>query len=289
MTSSLRNGFERLLVRVLRLLVHPGLAALAMMRRLPFGSWELRCALDLHPRPHYAYGVQQAAELARRLGVDRISVIEFGVAGGNGLVELSRLARGATAATGVRIDVYGCDRGAGLPTPVDYRDLPYIWREGDFSMDLDALRARLPDAKLVMGDIEDTADGFAERERPAPIGFVSIDVDFYSSAAASLRVFRGDHRFFLPRVFCYLDDTVGDDDQILHNDRVGELAAVREFNEANPVMTLAPIHGLRHKRAVPAPWNDNIYALHRFEHPDYGRYVGRAESETELPLHAGKP
>ncbi|GAA0361351.1 hypothetical protein GCM10009530_08560 [Microbispora corallina] len=284
MTSSPRSGFDRFLVRVTRLLMQPGRVPLAVMRRLPFGSYELRCALDLFPRPHYAYGVQQAAELARRLGVGRISVIEFGVAGGAGLVEMSRQARLASAATGVHIEVYGFDTGAGLPKPTDHRDLPYIWREGDFSMDVDALQARLPDAVLILGNIADTAREFLDDRRPAPIGFVSIDVDFYSSTAAALGVFAGDHKYFLPRVFCYLDDTVGDDDQILHNEFVGELCAIREFNEANTALKLAPINGLRHKRAVAAPWNDNIYALHRFDHPDYGRYVGRPDSETELPL-----
>jgi hypothetical protein len=65
---------------------------------------------------------------------------------------------------------------------------------------------------------------------------------------------------------------------------VGELAAIREFNEAVETAKLAPINGLRHKRVVPAPWNDNIYALHRFDHPDYGVYVGRPDTETQLPL-----
>ncbi|GAB3145658.1 hypothetical protein GCM10027161_38220 [Microbispora hainanensis] len=284
MTSSPRSGFDRNVIRLVRVLMQPGRSVLAVMRRLPFGSYELRCALDLFPRPHYAYGVQQAAELARRLGVDRISVVEFGVAGGAGLVEMSRQARLATAATGVRIDVYGFDTGEGLPKPTDYRDLPYIWREGDFSMDVEALRGRLPEAHLVLGNIADTVVEFLDDRRPAPIGFVSVDVDFYSSTAAALRIFTGDHKYFLPRVFCYMDDTVGDDDQILHNDYVGELRAIREFNEANENLKIAPINGLRHKRAVPAPWNDNIVALHRFDHPDYGRYVGRPDSQTELPL-----
>lgn len=273
-----------MLIRIVRLLMQPGRIMLAIMRRLPFGSYELRCALDLYPRPHYAYGVQQAAELARRLGVGRISVVEFGVAGGAGMVQLNQMAALATAASGVQIDVYGFDTGAGLPKPTDHRDLPYIWREGDFVMDVDALKARLGEATLVLGNIEDTVGGFLDSAQPAPIGFVSIDVDFYSSTAAALQLFHGDHKYFLPRVFCYLDDTVGDDDQIIHNDYVGELSAIREFNEVSGAMKLAPINGLRHKRAVPAPWNDNIQALHRFDHPDYGRYVGKPDSQTQLPL-----
>jgi hypothetical protein len=98
-------------------------------------------------------------------------------------------------------------------------------------------------------------------------------------------LFAGDHVYFLPRVFCYLDDTVGDDDQVVHSEYVGELAAVREFNEASGAMKISPINGLRHKRVVAAPWNDSIYVLHRFDHPEYGTYVGREQAETQLPLH----
>jgi hypothetical protein len=284
-TSSAGSRSERIFSRIVPLLMQPGRLLLALLRRLPIGSHELRCALDLYPRPHYAYGVQQAAVLAQRLGVPRISVLEFGVAGGQGLVELDRIARRSTAATGVRIDVYGFDRGLGLPKPTDYRDLPYIWREGDFTMDVDALRAYVPRATLVLGDIEDTVPVFLAQQEPAPIGFVSIDVDYYSSTAAALRLFSAGHSHFLPRVFCYFDDTVGDEDQIIHNEFVGELCAIRELNAQEDRLKLAPVNGLRHKRVVGAPWNDLIYVLHRFDHPDYARYVGKHESEAaQLPL-----
>lgn len=273
-------------IRVVRLLMQPGRIVLAALRRLPFGSYELRCALDLYPRPHYAYGVQQAAVLAQRLGVPRISVVEFGVAGGQGLVELDRMARLATEATGVTINIYGFDRGVGLPKPSDFRDLPYIWREGDFTMDVAALRTKVPAAQLVLGDIETTVPRFLESKQVPPIGFISIDVDYYSSSAAALKLFRGGPECFLPRVFCYLDDTVGDDDQIIHNEYVGELRAVAEFNETSANTKLAAVNGLSAKRPIAAPWNDLIYVAHIFDHPDYGRYVGRPESQTQLPLKA---
>lgn len=276
--------FQRILIRAVRLLLQPGRLVLAVMRRLNLGSHELRCALDLYPRPHYAYGVQQAADLARRLGMQRISVVEFGVAGGAGLVELTRMARKASAATGVRIEVYGFDRADGLPKPVDYRDLPYIWREGDFTMDVAALQRRVPECSLILGDIEDTVESFIDDNQPAPIGFVAIDVDFYSSAAAALRLFRGEHAYFLPRVFCYFDDTVGDQDQVLHNEFVGELRAIAEFNEESTAVQLTTINGLVHKRAIPAPWHDSIYVLHRFEHPEYGQYIADPDTQTQLPL-----
>ena len=275
---------ERIFVRIVRLLMQPGRLILAILKRVPIGSYQLRCVLDLYPRPDYVYGVQQAAILAQRLGVSRISVIEFGVAGGRGLVELDRIAKLATKSTGVGIDVYGFDRGEGLPKPIDYRDLPYVWRQGDFTMNVGALKARAPTAELVLGDIEDTVPSFLAERNPAPIGFVSVDVDFYSSAAASLELFKGDHEYFLPRVFCYFDDTIGDDDQVSHNDFVGELCAISEFNNSETQMKLSRINGLSHKRAVSAAWNDVFYVLHRFDHPQYGTYVGRADAQTQLPL-----
>src|SRR5688572_21000422 len=44
-------------------------------------------------RPHYAYCMLRAADLARRLGHDAISAIEFGVAGGNGLAFMNDFAK----------------------------------------------------------------------------------------------------------------------------------------------------------------------------------------------------
>jgi hypothetical protein len=284
MASPNLSRTENLAVRLIRLLLNPGRIVLAVMRRLGLGSHELKCALDLYPRPHYAYGVQQAAVLAQRLGIPRISVIEFGVAGGAGLAEMTRMAKLATEDTGVEIDVYGFDTGAGLPKPTDYRDLPYVWQAGDFVMDVDALRRRVPDAHLELGDIEQTLPPFLGERKPAPIGFVSIDVDYYSSTVSSLKLFRGDSGYFLPRVFCYFDDTVGDDDQVVHSDKVGELAAIREFNEETKGVDIARINGLADKRAIRAPWNDLIYVAHFFDHPDYGTYVGRPDAETQLPL-----
>ena len=42
-------------------------------------------------RPHYAWGAVQALNLAKRLSLPRISLIEFGVAGGLGLTALERI------------------------------------------------------------------------------------------------------------------------------------------------------------------------------------------------------
>lgn len=66
------------------------------------------------PRAHYGYGTYQAALQAKALKMTRMSVIEFGVAGGNGLVELENVARAISQEVGIQIDVYGFDAGGGL-------------------------------------------------------------------------------------------------------------------------------------------------------------------------------
>jgi hypothetical protein len=85
-------------------------------------------------RPHYGYCVYNAALLARRLGHKRISILEFGVAGGDGLVSLESHAAEIARLFRVEIEIYGFDSGHGLPEPVDYRDLPYHWKKGFYGM-----------------------------------------------------------------------------------------------------------------------------------------------------------
>ena len=97
---------------------------LGLMGALRVGPYPLRVRLGCVPRPHYAHCVLGAADLARRLGIPRISVLEFGVAGGKGLLCLESHAREATRATGVAIEVYGFDTGSGLPPPAALRRAP---------------------------------------------------------------------------------------------------------------------------------------------------------------------
>ncbi len=160
------------------------------------------------PYPQYLWGTLCAAQLASALGYERITVIEFGVAGGNGLLELERVANWVQRRSGVGIDAVGFDTGTGLPQPHDYRDLPNLWRGGDFRMDADRLRTRLTSARLVLGPVSETALAFLESE-PAPIGFVSFDLDLYSSTLDAFAIFEAGAAVTLPRVVCYFDDIIG--------------------------------------------------------------------------------
>jgi len=68
--------------------------------------------------------VLSAARTAKGLGIDRVSVLEFGVAGGTGLLAMDAAAEGAESLLGVEIDVFRFDTGTGLPPPADRRDMP---------------------------------------------------------------------------------------------------------------------------------------------------------------------
>lgn len=258
---------------VLRLL-DKGFGFLSYKDKIRYGSVD---------RPHYGYGVHQAALLARKLGVPRISAIEFGVAGGEGLLALERHAELARRDTGVEVATYGFDTGAGLPPPRDVRDVPYLFQAGEYRMDVEKLKRRLGGSKLVLGDVARTVQGFCGEENPPPIGFVSLDLDFHSSTAAALRVLEADHRFFLPRVVLYIDDMVGDA-LAAYNEFTGALLAVRDFNEAHERVKVAPVVGLRHiGKHLPQVWHEQVFVAHRFDHPDYGRPV-EDPVDTQLPL-----
>lgn len=230
-----------------------------------------RLAYDAIRRPHYAYGVYRSALDAKALGLPAISAIEFGVAGAAGLFDLEYVATEVERETGIRVEVFGFDTAAGMPPPVDHRDMPNVWATGQFAPHED-FRPRLTKAKFVIGDVSKTVPGFCAQFKPAPVGFVAFDLDYYSSTVQALRLFDAPAEFLLPRVICYMDDIIGDDHE-LHCEFVGELLAVKEFNDSHPMRKVAPIYGFRNKRLIPAVWNDQMFVAHMFDHPKYNDYT----------------
>jgi hypothetical protein len=254
--------------------------AVAVTRRLNLGSFRGRVRAGAFERPHYAYCVYHAARQGKKLGYPGISVIEFGVAGGTGLVLLERYAAEVAAEVGIAIQVYGFDSGHGLPAPRDYRDLPYQWQPGFFRMDEQRLRGRLREARLVLGDIRETSVAFFATHQPAPVAAVIHDLDLYWSTRVALTMFQVDERFRLPRIFCYFDDIIGGENE-LFNDYTGERLAIAEFNERNATMKLSPAYHLT-TRADAQPWHHQIYVLHDFEHSRYSSFIGGPDQQ--LPL-----
>ncbi len=249
-----------------------------------FGSYESKLQHGAIQRPNYGYCLYNAAKLAKRLGHSRISAIEFGVAGGNGLVSLEEHAATISRLVQIEIEIYGFDTAEGLPKPIDYRDLPYHWKEGFYKMDLELLKSRLRNAKLVLGDVADTLVTFFEKYKPAPVGAISFDLDFYSSTKSALAVFHGEHQFLLPRVFCYFDDTIGSEVEA-YSDFTGQRLAIHEFNLENELIKLGFPYCLLNGR-ITSPWRNQIWVAHLFNHPDYNTFV--SDTEQQLPIRASQ-
>ncbi len=217
-------------------------------------SVETRSLWDVSPRPNYLMGVLRASEEARQFRVPEISVIEFGVAGGNGLVALQKEAAAVEEATGVKIKVYGFDNGsAGLPDFVgDHRDHPDVWAPGDYKMDEAALRARLePRTTLILGNVRDTVPEFVDNPHIPPIGFISIDLDLYSSTRDALNVLALPHKRMLNRVAIYFDDI----SMYISHGKAGELLAIEDFNAENPDVLIQKRMGVKAKR----PFHEKNY------------------------------
>ncbi|MDR7427868.1 MAG: hypothetical protein QN152_12530 [Armatimonadota bacterium] len=223
---------------------------------------------DVQARPDYAWGVMQGAHLAKAVGTERIGVIEFGVAGGRGLIALELIAEQVERHMALQIDVYGFDTGSGLPKPRDHRDLPNLYYEGAYPMDPEKLRRRLRRAQLVLGFVNETLARFIA-SAPPPIAFAAFDLDLYSSTMDALKLFDFDSRFLLPRVHCYFDDIIG----FTFGECNGELLAIADFNASHDMRKIARLQGLRHFVPIEfadQPWTEKFYLAHIFDHPAYG-------------------
>ena len=187
-------------------------------------------------RMNYAESIFRAVYQAQQLGVKGFSVIEFGVAGGNGLVAAEFYAREISRLSGIDIEVYGFDNATGLPKIKDLtkKEAAYMWFEGMFDvMDVDLLQKRLRTAKLVLGDIEESLETFDEIYKPLPIGVI-VDVDCYESTCPILRYLERNEKCFLPRIEIYFDDIVD------ATDSIGEHLAIQEFNSRNDNIKILP-------------------------------------------------
>lgn len=233
-------------------------------------------------RPHYLWGALQGVNLAKALGYTRVSFIEFGVAGGSGLLEMEKIAAKLESSFDIEILVHGFDSASGLPKAKDHRDLPNLWQEGFYAMDREKLEKRLKKAKLHLGMVEDTLEEFI-RSQSAPVAFISFDLDYYSSTLHALKLLEADEKVLLPRIHCYFDDIMG----ATFSDFNGERLAIREFNGRSENRKISPIYGLRH--FLPAPyrtaiWAEMMYMAHIFDHHLYPRYDGLNRQATlDLP------
>ena len=173
----------------------------------------------------------------------------------------------------IRIDVYGFDTGRGLPKPTDYRDLPNLWSEGAYAMDEEAVRERLTSANLIIGLVEDTLPAFIE-SHPAPIGFISFDLDQYHSTKQAFQILEAPHELLMPRLHCYFDDILG----FTYGDHNGERLAIKEFNAAHDTKRqISQIYGLKYylpREVAHVAWAEKMHLAHILDHNLYNNLDG---------------
>ena len=246
------------------------------------GDLRMRERYGLVDRASYAYGMLRAADVAKYFGKQSVTVVEFGVASGHGLLNMIELADVIGDETGVEFRVFGFDTGAGLPELIGYRDHPELWRGGDFAMeDRDTLTRKIAGrAEIIWGDIADTVGAFTETlSSDAPLGFVSVDVDIYTATKAALQCLTGSPAAYLPAVSMYFDDVTF----FFANRWAGELAAIEEFNAEHELRKIDVDRSLPGSRRRPySPWYRNMYACHVLDHE--GRQ--RVRERAELPIGA---
>ena len=159
-------------------------------------------------RQQYAFPILYAADAAKQCGYKAVTIIEFGVAGGAGLLNMCRIAdaRAQPQASSLVFSVSIPEKACRRPSTIAIFQKSF--QAGDFPMDVERLKRALPDfAELVIGDIVDTVPEFLDSlSGETPIAFVAVDVDYYSSAKKALRVLTGRPESYLPIVPVYLDD-----------------------------------------------------------------------------------
>ena len=229
--------------------------------------------LNLTKRPHYLYCLYHSALLAKKLNIKKISVIEFGVAGGNGVLFIESYIEAIKNELGVEIDIYGFDLGSGLLKPNGHQDLPYWFNENLYKMDFEKLKKKLKKTKLLIGDVKHTINDFFKNYNPAPIAAIFNDLDYYSSTKNSFEIFNHDDKYYLPRIFLYFDDVEGTEKE-MYGEFNGELLAIKEFNNENKNKKIALNQNLLTKQIK---YKLKVYYFHNFNHKDYNKYIYKNE------------
>ncbi len=247
---------------------------------LVFGSFKKKIAYDLVIRPQHAFGILKAAEQAKMHSLNAITIIEFGVANGAGLMNMIKIAEKVTKVTGIKINIYGFDTGLGMPPPKDYRDHPEYYNTGDFPMNKNLLEEKINGkATLIYGSIKETINAFSKTiTSKAPIGFVSVDVDYYSSSKEVLNLFTTESFRFLPLTYVYFDDIF----MPHHNNKCGELLSIKEFNSINSYRNLSYHPFFQNERIFKnANWVKQLFYLHVLDH-EYRFNIKKTRSKYVL-------
>ncbi len=224
-------------------------------------------------RPHYESLIFETSKNAIKLGFNEIDIIELGVAGGNGIKSILKYKRKIEKILKIKINIIGFDSGTGLPESGIKEDLPFFWKQGDYTnRNIKNLENEDRCIKIFEGNISLTLDQYIS-EKKSKIGLIIFDLDLYSSTKIFLDKIPelSKRNLLLPRVFCYFDDLFVSD--YVLNDINGEPLAIKEFNNQFEDLKLGKT--LDHITDFKFPLGKGlIYTLHDFKNKDYGRYIG---------------
>ena len=225
-------------------------------------------------KPYLAYCMLNAAIQAKGLGIMKISAIEFGICSGDSLTYIEKYSKEIEKLTGVSFNTYGFDMMSGLPkTSINYKNQLYFWPQGAFKTDLEKLRKNIKTSTLVIGDIKDTVKTFFDDYEPPVIGFISFDLDYYTSTLSAFEIFNFSQSNYLPRVECYMDD-VSSFNELSASKGTGVLRAIEEFNEKENNKKIYKKELVSQFRRFKESWNEKIYVFHDFNHDLYNKYLG---------------
>ena len=224
-------------------------------------------------RPHYESLIYETSKNAIKLGFNEISVVELGVAGGNGIKSILKYKRKIEKILDIKINIVGFDTGTGLPNSDLKEDLPYFWKQGDYTnINLKDLEKEDSSIKIYEGNISSTIDKYI-LENKIKIGLIFFDLDLYSSTKLFLDKIPAlsEKKLLLPRVFCYFDDLFVADYTL--NDINGEPLAIKEFNNQFKKIKLGKTFDHITDFKFPLA-KGQIYTLHDFENENYNKYIG---------------
>jgi hypothetical protein len=230
-------------------------------RRKPFSA-----------RPDVFSSICLATAQAMCWGKKGISLVELGVFRGGGLSFIVDVAEHLTDNIGMKYHVYGFDSFDGLQNFVGYEDHHEIWEPGDYSakhLHDKVLKKFENKAVLIEGDVKDTVKPFLVDKLSIdyPIGFISLDLDLYSSSRNGLKILEDENPSkYIPTVMMIVDDQ---DYLVTYNEWCGEGLAISEFNEAHKFRKIQP------RREI----YQRLRCVHILDHP-----LRAGEEEPSLPF-----
>ena len=229
-------------------------------------------------KPHYESILYEGCLEAKKLGINQVSVIELGVAGGAGIISLEKYKKKIERVLDINIDVYGFDTGSGLPKIEVDEDLPFFWRKGLYKIDKVALDKKI-NSKIFYGDVKNTVDDFIKINKNN-ICCIFFDLDLYTSTINFLNQIPKIKDHLLPRVLCYFDDVYVFENYI--NQFNGVFKAIDEFNTNFSEFKLG--YSVDHFKNFKFPLaKTSIYTLHCFKNHLYKKYIG-TDIESDLSL-----